>query len=67
MILDVRKLQEIEEFTKSNKHLPGVPSAKQVAEKGGILVNRATEINLEKIEELFRAWTDIRTESKQFD
>ena len=46
-------LQEIEEFTRKNKHLPGVPSADEVKAKGGILVNRATEINLEKIEELF--------------
>lgn len=46
-------LGEIERFTRTYKHLPGVPSAKEVAEKGGILVNRATEINLEKIEELY--------------
>jgi hypothetical protein len=46
-------LAEIEAFTKANMHLPGVPSAKEVEEKGGILINRATEINLEKIEELY--------------
>ncbi|MGB5171760.1 MAG: hypothetical protein WBN69_10055, partial [Eudoraea sp.] len=46
-------LSDIENFTRINKHLPGVPSAKEVAIKGGIVINRATEINLEKIEELF--------------
>lgn len=46
-------LSEIENFTRINKHLPGVPSAKEVEAAGGILVNRATEINLEKIEELY--------------
>ena len=46
-------LSEIENFARVNKHLPGVPSAKEVEIKGGIVVNRATEINLEKIEELF--------------
>ena len=46
-------LSEIEAFTRANKHLPGVPSAQEVEDKGGILVNRATEINLEKIEELY--------------
>ena len=46
-------LSEIEAFTRANKHLPGVPSAQEVEEKGGILINRATEINLEKIEELY--------------
>lgn len=46
-------LDEIESFTRQHKHLPGVPSAAEVSRKGGILVNRATEINLEKIEELY--------------
>ncbi|NQX81214.1 MAG: hypothetical protein HRT66_04355 [Flavobacteriaceae bacterium] len=46
-------LAEIEKFTRENNHLPGVPSAKQVKEAGGIVLNRSTEINLEKIEELF--------------
>ncbi len=46
-------LKEIEAFTKANKHLPGVSSAKEVKEKGGIVLNRASEVQLEKIEELF--------------
>lgn len=33
--------------------MPGVPSAKEIQKQGGIIVNRATEINLEKIEELY--------------
>lgn len=46
-------LEEIEQFTRKYKHLPGVPSAAEVSRKGGILLNRAAEINLEKIEELY--------------
>ena len=46
-------LKEVETFIKKYYHLPGVPSAKEVASKGGILVNHATMVNLEKIEELF--------------
>ena len=46
-------LNEVEQFIKENKHLPGVPSAQDIEEQGGILVNKATEINLEKIEELY--------------
>lgn len=46
-------LEEIEHYTKLNNHLPGVPSALEIKKQGGILVNRATEINLEKVEELF--------------
>ncbi|MGB5555414.1 MAG: hypothetical protein WBM83_12200 [Flavobacteriaceae bacterium] len=46
-------LSEIEDYVRSNKHLPGVPSATEVEEQGGILINKATETNLEKIEELY--------------
>ncbi len=50
---EFQNLQEVYAFVQKNNHLPGVPSAKDVKQQGGILVNRATEINLEKIEELF--------------
>ncbi len=50
---DFKNLKEIEQFVKKHKHLPGVPSEKDIEEQGGIIVNRATEINLEKIEELY--------------
>ncbi|WP_411029842.1 hypothetical protein [Spongiimicrobium sp. 3-5] len=46
-------LKEIEAFTKVHKHLPGIPSASEVAKKGGIVLNRASELQLEKIEELY--------------
>ncbi len=46
-------LSEVEEFVRNNKHLPGVPSAREVEKRGGVIINRATEINLEKIEELY--------------
>lgn len=46
-------LEDVEDFVKQHKHLPGVPSANDIKEKGGVLVNRAIEINLEKVEELF--------------
>ena len=49
----LQPLNEVEQFIKENKHLPGVPSAQDIEEQGGILVNKATEINLEKIEELY--------------
>lgn len=46
-------LSEVEAFTKKNHHLPGVPSAQEVKEDGGILLNKQSEIQLEKIEELY--------------
>ncbi|MDB0007438.1 hypothetical protein N9E30_05755 [Flavobacteriales bacterium] len=33
--------------------MPGIPSAKKIEKQGGILINRAVEQNLEKIEELY--------------
>ena len=47
------EIESVEEFVRKNKHLPGVPSAKEIKKQGGIIVNKATEINLEKIEELY--------------
>lgn len=41
-----------EHFIKENKHLPGVPSAKAVAEAGGIELGETQRILLEKIEQL---------------
>lgn len=39
------KLEEVEKFIKKHKHLPGIPSAKDIKEQGGIFVNQATEQN----------------------
>ncbi len=50
---EFHSLEKVEDFIKEHKHLPGVPSAQKVEKQGGIIVNRATEINLEKIEELY--------------
>lgn len=55
-------LEEIEEFTRRNKHLPGVPSAKEIKEEGSFSVTRATEINLEKIEELYLHIIELKKE-----
>lgn len=46
-------INEVKEFIKINKHLPGVPSASDIEKQGGIILNRSLEINLEKIEELY--------------
>ena len=46
-------LAEVEAFVKENHHLPNVASAAEVKEQGGIVLNRASEVQLEKIEELY--------------
>lgn len=48
---NLRSLPEVEAFVKDNKHLPGVPSAQEVADNG-IDVARMDAVLLEKIEEL---------------
>jgi len=46
-----QSLTEIEQFIKENKHLPGVPTAKQV-EQEGVELGEMNKILLKKIEEL---------------
>ena len=46
-------LEEVEAFVKENHHLPNIPSAAEVEKQGGIILNRASELQLEKIEELY--------------
>ncbi|PXX95173.1 hypothetical protein DF185_22605 [Marinifilum breve] len=45
------KLEEVEDFIKRNKHLPGIPSEAQVKEKGVDLVEM-NKLLLQKVEEL---------------
>jgi hypothetical protein len=63
----LQPIDEVEQFIKENKHLPGVPSAQDIEEQGGILVNRATEINLEKIEEFYLYLFELIDESERMD
>lgn len=44
-------LEEVEEFTKKNHHLPEVPSAKQI-QKEGLNLKQMTALLLQKVEEL---------------
>jgi|GEM_PF-1053372 len=45
-------LPDLKSFIKKYKHLPGVPSAKEIAANGGVSVAETQEILLKKIEEL---------------
>jgi hypothetical protein len=48
---DLKSLSEIETYIKENKHLPEVPSAKEM-EKNGLLVGEMNMLLLKKVEEL---------------
>lgn len=47
----LQSLSEVESYVKSNKHLPGVPSASDIAENG-MSVSQMSNLLLEKVEEL---------------
>jgi hypothetical protein len=45
-------LDELSEFIKINKHLPNIPSEKEVMEEGSFDLGEINKVLLEKIEEL---------------
>ncbi|WP_350288041.1 hypothetical protein [uncultured Croceitalea sp.] len=49
---ELSPLSELEDFIKTNKHLPNVPSAAQVAQEKGFEVATINKALLEKVEEL---------------
>lgn len=49
---DLKPLSEVEAYMQQEKHLPGVPSASEVAEKG-IQLGEMQKTQMEKIEELY--------------
>lgn len=49
---NLKSTNELEMYIEENGHLPGVPSAKDVKEEGGIHVGEMNRILLEKVEEL---------------
>lgn len=56
-------LEDVEEFVKTHKHLPKVPSAEQMA-KEGMDVHQTSKMFMEKIEELTLYMIDLNKEVK---
>jgi len=48
----LRPLEEVSSFIDENGHLPGIPSAKEYAERGGVNLSELQILLLEKVEEL---------------
>lgn len=46
-------LEQVRQFIFNHHHLPNIPSAEEVKDKGGIIINQVLQQHLEKIEELF--------------
>jgi hypothetical protein len=49
----LQSLADVDAFIKRYKHLPNIPSAKQLEQEGGIDIGKMTTLQQEKIEELF--------------
>ncbi|GEM_PF-973378 len=60
-----KTLEEIESFTKAKGHLPGIPSAKEIQEKGQLNLTQSSLNNLEKIEELYLHLIEVNKENKE--
>ncbi len=58
----LRSLSEVEVFIKTNGHLPGVPSAENLVQEGGIDVNEMFVKQMEKIEELTLYMIELKKE-----
>ncbi len=48
----LRSLYDLDKFIQMNKHLPGIPTAKEVEENGGVELGKMNVKLLEKVEEL---------------
>lgn len=57
-------LTEVEQYVKSNKHLPGFPSAAEMAEKG-VSLSEMSNMLLEKVEELTLHMIEMQKQIKQ--
>ncbi len=49
---DLLSMDELEKSISENGHLPGIPSAKDIEENGGIMLGEMQRLMMEKIEEL---------------
>ena len=58
-------LTEVEAYTKAHNHLPGVPSADELVESGGLDVNEMFATQMKKIEELTLYMIELKKEINQ--
>ncbi len=61
---ELMSLEDVESFTKLNKHLPNVPSADEMA-LNGLDVNQTSKMFMEKIEELTLYMIDLNKQVKE--
>lgn len=61
----LKPLSELEQFIQKNKHLPGISSAKEVKENGGIDLGQMNLKLLEKVEELTLYVIELKKENDE--
>lgn len=61
----LRPLSSVENYINENKHLPGMPSAKEVEKEGGFELGNMNVKLLEKIEELTLYVIELKKENEQ--
>ena len=59
---NLMSLKELEQYVNTHKHLPNVPSANEVEEKGDVDLGAMNVLLLEKIEELTRYVIDLQNQ-----
>ena len=57
---NLMSLKELEQYVNTHRHLPNVPSAKEIEEKGDVNLGTMNAILLEKVEELTRYVIDLQ-------
>jgi hypothetical protein len=57
-------LNEVEQFISDNGHLPGVPSAKEIEQEGGVEIGKMQVKLLQKVEELTLYVLELNNENK---
>lgn len=60
----LRSVEEVESFIKTNRHLPGVPSAQEMVDNGNDL-HKTDAILLEKVEELMLYVIDLKKQNEK--
>ena len=63
---DLKSLEEVEKYIKENKHLPGIPTEKEVKEKGLSVGDMQAKL-LEKIEEMTLYIINLKKENKELE
>jgi hypothetical protein len=61
----LRPLSKVEQYINQNKHLPGIPSAKEVEKEGGVELGEMNVKLLEKVEELTLYMIELKKENEE--